>query len=106
MAHNDKPESECPSRAPTASATPTDDHDQDEEIVENTVHITIDNAIDQLREMRKLFINNDAIFSQVNSLTSAVTVNKIEMEINKKKKNNQQSQTSLLNVMLNKSCIK
>ena len=87
LAYDDKLESECPSRTPTASATPTDDHDQDEGIVENTVHITIDNAIDQLREMRKLFINNDAIFSQINSLFSAVTANKIEMEINKK--NNQ-----------------
>ena len=82
LAFDDQLEIECPPRAPTASATPTDDHDQDDEIVENSVqsHVTIDNAIDQLKDMQKLFVDNDEI------LYSIITANKIEMENNKKNK--------------------
>ena len=47
--------------------------------------VTIDTAIDQLKAMWKLFVD-DTIFSQINNLYSAVTANKIEMEINKKNK--------------------
>ena len=51
LAFDDQLEQECPPRALTASATPIDDHDQDEEIVENNVQLTIDNAINQLKHM-------------------------------------------------------
>ena len=88
LAFDDQLKTECCPRTPTASATPTDDHDQDEEIVENSVqsHVTIDNAIDQLEDMRKLFVDNDEIFTKINNLYSIITANRIEMEINKKNK--------------------
>ena len=54
LAFDEQLELECPPRAPTASATPIDDHDQDEEIVAHNVMLTIDNVIDQLKDMRKL----------------------------------------------------
>ena len=43
--------------------------------------MSLDNAIDHLTQMQKFFVDNNVIFSQINSLYSAVTSNKILMEI-------------------------
>ena len=43
-------------------------------------------AIEHLNQMQKLFVDNDVIFTQINSLYSAVTSTKISDEITKKSK--------------------
>ena len=70
----------------TSTPTYDHDHDQEEEYVTDPAVVTIDNAIHHLNQMQKLFVDNDAIFSQINALYSAVTSNKISIEINKKNK--------------------
>ena len=46
----------------------------------------MDTDIDQLKAMQKLFVDNGIIFSQINTLYSAVILNKIQIEISKRNK--------------------
>ena len=74
--------------------------DQDDDAVDVVQpKLTIDNAIDHLNEVQKLFVDNDATFTQINALYSAVTSSKIKSEI--VKKNKQATITDFFNVRQN-----
>ena len=87
MAYDEQLEIAEPHQAPTAIATLTDNlNDHDQEFVESKPNLTIDGALDHLNEMRKLFVDNDVLFTQVNLLYNAITANEISSEITKKNK--------------------
>ena len=89
LAYDDELEMEQPARAPDAQTYKTDDDtplDESCNVEQNQQKLTFDQALEQLNEMRKLFVDHDKLFDAVNQLYGDANTVKLQTEIESKTK--------------------